>query len=220
MLQCLYITLVPAVCMALGSAAVTMSEPSEKTKARMQYLSAGLLLGAITTDIFPILKDQLFVRSSSADKKMLNGANAVAAFVGASVGLFIMYSIKAFAGEDDDDVASMASGQSNKVAPQGQLTAAALAEPLNPNRGGDSDDSVPPTPRSQAEEGRWFEPEDLEESDDLKDKCKRLAKQTEDLSKVVQADTINRDALDERIHQLDFAVDSARRACRGADHMM
>jgi zinc transporter ZupT len=163
----------------------------------------------------------LFTWAPSGDKKIVNNANALAAFIGAGVGLFIMYSIKAFGGEDDDDVASLASGQSNKIAPQGQLTASALGEPLHPNRGGDldDDDSTPPTPRSCAEEGRWFEPEALEVSDDLTDKCKRLAKQTEDLSKVVQADTVNRDALDEHIHQLDFTVDSARRACRGADHM-
>merc|ERR1740129_1633468 len=59
-------TAVPALAMLLGSAAVSMTEPSEALQARLQRFSAGLLVGAVVSEIFPILKRRLVLAGSEA----------------------------------------------------------------------------------------------------------------------------------------------------------
>eukprot|EP00913_Durusdinium_trenchii_P012118 g11381.t1 len=81
------ITALPAVAMALGSMA-----------ARLQHLSAGLLLGAVTTEIFPILRSQMVPDSSRVD-----WSHVVTAMLGFAAALTVMYSLKSLGLEDDEE---------------------------------------------------------------------------------------------------------------------
>jgi len=109
------ITALPAVSMALGSAAFTFGAPSETLQSTMQHFSAGLLIGAVVTDIFPILKDHLVNTAGQPD---LN--SCVAAAAGFVLALAVMYGIKSLdlEGEGEDDVL------------QNEQTGSTLSEPL------------------------------------------------------------------------------------------
>ncbi|CAE8647663.1 unnamed protein product, partial [Polarella glacialis] len=80
-----------ALAMALGSAAISMGEPSEQLQARFQHLSAGLLIGAVVCDIFPILRSQLFIVSddSPAGQKEILWLNVFAAAAGFGIALLV-----------------------------------------------------------------------------------------------------------------------------------
>merc|ERR1719162_2073209 len=89
--------------MACGSAMVSCTAPSDLMQGRMQYLSAGLLIGAIITEIYPILKDRLFLKVNGQESREVDWQNLFAALAGFCIGLVLMYSIKALDLDGDDD---------------------------------------------------------------------------------------------------------------------
>lgn len=190
-------TLIPAVSMAAGSAAVSMAAPSETLQARMQRFSAGLLVGAVVTEIFPILKERLLqpqVGGSSADHNALNlnrisWSDMTAAVLGFSAALVLLYSVKAIDLEGDNSI---------------------------------SEAESPGTGRCGSENNVWLQARgdgDEETSMKLQMWLGRLQCHASALSKLAQAPYVDRDAVDEELHGMDFLVDSARRLCRGAEPM-
>merc|ERR1719414_1928499 len=105
------VTAVPAVAMALGSAAISAGEPSERLQARLQHFSAGLLIGAIVTDIFPILRRHLYCSSAQEQeegppggaKREISGYNLLAAVAGVLAALGLMYGLKSLGLEEDEE---------------------------------------------------------------------------------------------------------------------
>jgi len=176
----------PALAMVLGSVAVSMGEPSERLQARLQHLSAGLLVGAIVTEIFPILKERLFVQVDDSRGHAVSWSNLVAAGVGFGAALLLMYSIKALdLGSEEEQGIEESHAQQQQGGPAEALLSGANA-------------------------GR-------EERAKLRVSFARLQAHSRALSRLVESDEVDREALDEEIHGIDFLVDSARRLCRGAE---
>ncbi|CAE6966634.1 unnamed protein product [Symbiodinium natans] len=80
----------PALSMTLGSAAVGLGVPSDVVQARFQNLSAGLLIGALLAEIYPMLHHRLI---GDENDKHLAVSNCVSAFVGFVLALVVMYSL-------------------------------------------------------------------------------------------------------------------------------
>lgn len=169
--------------MAIGTVAIGLGEPSEQLQARLQNLSAGLLTGAVITDIFPILRSRLYHEAHPGEAPKVNFANLVAGIIGFSVALLLMYSIKGMELEE-----SGAEDEPPK--------AEALDKPLL------MDDSVPP---------------DMEERRHLRNAVDVLAKRAAHLAQLVSVQEVDREAIDEEVHGIDFLVDAARRRCRGVE---
>lgn len=195
--ETLAITAIPALCMAFGSMAVSLAEPSEKFQGRMQHLSAGILTGAIIADIFPILKKRLFVHTPGRPRKVV-WMNCVAAVVGFFLALALMYSVKSLDLEDDDeDIDETAAPE--KAAP-------VLTQPLLEDAS-----EIKPS-------GVWKQEGDFaQESNRMDVSYARLTASCEKLTDLCNQDPVDRDAIDEEIHVLEFFVDSARRHTRGAE---
>ncbi|CAE8595352.1 unnamed protein product, partial [Polarella glacialis] len=184
--------------MALGSAAISMGEPSEQLQARFQHLSAGLLIGAVVCDIFPILRSQLFIVSddSPAGQKEILWLNVFAAAAGFGIALLVMYSIKAMeldSGEDDE----------SKISDSATETEALSATPLL-RANGQSDQCILEAPGTDEEQG-------------LSTALAKLAARADRLSQLVATEDIDRESVDKEVHRIDFLVDSARRRCRGIE---
>merc|ERR1719446_860356 len=100
--ETLSMTAIPALCMAVGSMTVSLAEPSEKFQGRMQHLSAGILTGAIIADIFPILRQRMFI-NLPGHRREVAWLNCGAAVVGFFLALALMYSVKSLDLEDDGE---------------------------------------------------------------------------------------------------------------------
>jgi len=197
------ITALPAISMALGSMAVSAGQPSEKLEARLQHLSAGLLLGAVTTEIFPIL------RSEMVPDSRINWSHVLTAMLGFASALTLMYSLKSL-GLEDDDEEEETEAATKAVGP---AVVSTLKEPL---LGVSSDEEH--AVQSPTELG-WVlakQPSE-EECSRLRWAVSRLQAKGSNLRSLVDAEEVDREALDEEVHNLDFLVDSARRICRGAE---
>jgi len=179
---------VPALSMVFGSLAVSAGEPSEKVQARLQHLSAGLLIGAVITDIFPILRALLIRPTGSGGSTEVQPWNLLAATVGFSLALLLMYSVKSLGLEEAEEVG----GNGNPV----------LEEPLLKTAAGDG-------------------PNSEEESRHLRLAVANLAARADALSQLVtvEDEEVDREAVDEEVHAIDFLVDAARRRCRGSEPM-
>lgn len=191
------ITALPAVAMALGSMAVSAGQPSEKLEARLQHLSAGLLLGAVTTEIFPILRSEMVPHSR------VNWSHVLTAIVGFATALTLMYALKSLGLEDE------ANGDNT---PAGGVVST-LKEPLLAVSGPSSDED------GQSPTAGWVlakQPSE-EECSRLRGSVTKLQAKCSTLRALVDADEVDREALDEEVHGLDFLVHSARRICRGAE---
>lgn len=174
----------PVLSMTLGSAAVSMGEPSEQMQARLQHLSAGVLVGAVITEIFPILKERLFQEADTGRGHEVSWSSLLAAAVGFAAALIFMYSIKALdLGAEGDDEAEDSKWR-RSVLEEALLAGAGAAR---------------------------------EERARLRVCFARLQAHSKALSKLVESDEVDREAVDEEVHGIDFLVDSARRVCRGAD---
>mmetsp|Transcript_10532 Transcript_10532/g.23186 ORF Transcript_10532/g.23186 Transcript_10532/m.23186 type:complete len:415 (+) Transcript_10532:76-1320(+) len=179
------ITAVPAVAMALGSSAVSLAQPSETLEARLQRFSAGLLIGAVITEIFPILKRHLLPEGH------LSIVNFMAAVLGFSLALFLMYSIKAMDldGESDSEEEAESEGGEEVEAPR-------KAEWLQTRADGDEEASM--------KLSMWLA---------------RLQAHSMSLARIVNSQDVDREAIDEEVHGIDFLVDASRRLCKGAEPM-
>lgn len=177
-------TAVPALAMALGSAAVSMGEPSEGLQAKLQRFSAGLLVGAVMTEIFPILKQRL-VPVSSSPGQGVSWSNMLAAALGFGMALLLMYSLKAL----DLEGAGTESGDEARL------------------------------PARECLSHVWLEGGDEDSSGKLRMWLARLQAHSTALCRLVAAEQVDREAVDEEVHGIDFLVDSARRLCRGAEPM-
>ncbi|CAK9088872.1 unnamed protein product [Durusdinium trenchii] len=200
------ITALPAVAMALGSMAVSAGQPSEKLEARLQHLSAGLLLGAVTTEIFPILRSQMVPDSSRVD-----WSHVVTAMLGFAAALTVMYSLKSLGLEDDEE----SEAEQSSAAVPGKGTASVVSTLKEPLLAVSSDEEHPQSPTHSG----WVlakQPSE-EEYSRLTSAVSRLQAKCSTLRSLVDADEVDREAVDEEVHGLDFLVDSARRVCRGAE---
>lgn len=188
-LENLATTAVPSLAMMLGSAAVSMTEPSETLQARLQRFSAGLLVGAVVSEIFPILKQHLVSADSAAHGiQSVSLSNMSAAVLGFGAAILLMYGLKAL------DLEAAGSGG---------------AEEKEGEDGGHCD-----------QQHVWLERGgDEESSTKLRIWLVRLQAHTAALRRLADADQVNREAVDEEVHGIDFLVDSARRLCRGAEPM-
>lgn len=201
LMQTLQMTAIPAICMAFGSMAISFAEPSEKFQGRMQHLSAGILTGAIIADIFPILRKRLFISTPGHPRQVI-WVNCAAAVVGFFLALALMYSVKSLDLEDEGDVEDLAEPGDEEKAPT-------KTTPLLEDVG---EGDIKPA-------GVW----DQEQGDFAQDSSRmgiafgRLATSCSKLTSLVEQDQVDRDAVDEEIHVLDFFVDSARRVTRGAE---
>lgn len=192
------ITSMPATFMAFGSLAVNLSEPSERMQARMQHLSAGLLIGAVITEIFPILKARL---SGTEDRAKISWVDLGAALIGFTAALILMYGLKAMDGDEEEDEHAKKPSPSNQVP---LLRDEAFSSAVQPSAEKESS-SI------------WFQSAAEEESGKLNMAFARLQAHSSALSRLVEKDEVDREAVDEEVHGIDFLVDSVRRLCRGAE---
>mmetsp|Transcript_77056 Transcript_77056/g.229610 ORF Transcript_77056/g.229610 Transcript_77056/m.229610 type:complete len:445 (+) Transcript_77056:82-1416(+) len=196
------VTAVPALAMALGSAAISAGEPSERLQARLQNFSAGLLIGAVLTDIFPILKERLVFRAAGGHKEV-QWASLLAAFAGFSLALLLMYGVKSLELENTNDAAT-AEPDEEEAGPRraglesggSGFEASDLASPLL------LPSSVPGAPVG------------LERG--VGSAVARLDARVAALATLVAEETVDREAVDEEVHGIDFLLDAARRSCRRA----
>lgn len=204
------ITAAPAIAMALGSAAIRMGEPSERVQARLQHLSAGLLIGAVLTEIFPILKMRLTAARCGPG---VCWSHLLAAIVGFCAALILMYSVKSL------DLEGGADGDDEGPGTPKQLALAQGSEA--PQQEGEE---------QQQRQGRtarhnsyvWIPGASAgrnahRERSRLRMTFSRLQQHSDALLRLVESDEVQSEGLDEEIHGIDFLVDSARRLCRGAE---
>ncbi|CAE8620469.1 unnamed protein product [Polarella glacialis] len=191
--QICIITAFPAVTMSLGSAAVSAGRPSERLQARMQHLSAGLLIGAVTTEIFPILRRQLVTPPAPGDTSggpSIHWLHLFCATLGFGLALVLMYSLKSLAAEGDEDDEDPEA----RIDRLGSFQHGSFQEPFLPST-----------------------LEAIEESSRLRLSFDRLQASAGSLTGLVARDEVDREAVDEEIHNIEFLLDSSRRVCRGAE---
>jgi len=207
--QTFEMTAVPAVCMVLGSLAVSVRAPSHKMQGRMQYLSAGLLTGAITTDIFPLLRERLFVKVAVDRPREVDWLNLACACFGFTVGLALMYSVKSLDLEADARDYTFSHGPRGGGIRQ--------CDPLLQSSSASMPTSEPGTPGSQHGPGVWTAQSPGDESSALRAACARIVLMSQSISQIADEPEFDRDSLDEMVHSMEFYVSSARRTCRGAE---
>ena len=91
----------PALSMAIGSAAVRLGMPSERVQARFQNLSAGLLIGALLAEIYPMLRRR-FVGVEGSNH--VDISNCLSAFVGFVLAVAVMYGLHSLEQSHGDEV--------------------------------------------------------------------------------------------------------------------
>lgn len=185
------ITAGPALAMVLGSAAASMGQPTEQLQARLQHLSAGLLVGAVITEIFPILKERL-----TGCGLGVCWFDLLTAVVGFGSALVFMYSIK-----------SLDLGDSSNEEQHNADTAAGEGQRVRRTSGYFLTGEMSPRRRKEMNVERIR----------LRQVFSRLQVHSDALLRLVDSDEVNNDKVDEEIHGIDFLVDSARRLCRGAE---
>jgi len=192
------ITALPVVSMILGSSAVFfMGMPSERLQARLQLLSGGLLIGAVVTDIFPMLKSHIILHDD--DERRVSLAGCLSALVGFASALVLMYGIKSLdLGGDDGELVE---DESNKE-----------ASPLPT--------ASPHTALLTGSREKWDAVgcPNASEAARLRMAVNRLAAHSTNLMElVVVGEEVDREAVDEAVHGLDFLIDSTRRLLRGVN---
>lgn len=207
------ITAVPACAMLVGSAAVSVTnEPSERLQATLQHFSGGLLIGAVVTDIFPILKSKL-VHTDASGQRDVNVNHIMSGAVGFIAAIALMHLIKSMGlddlgdgeeGEDsgivsidkpecamslqfpsDGNLASKLKGQDSA-----RIADASLSEPMLGNQS-----------KCRNRSG-------------LQLAVERLTARAAALGQLATEDDVDRDAVDEEVHALDFLLDVASRRCQ------
>lgn len=235
------ITALPALSMVMGTLAVAVGgEPSERLQARLQHFSGGLLIGAVMTDIFPILRRHLVVHPDGVD--VIAWWNVLAGIGGFATALFLMYGMRSLGleelsaegsapscgtedavgqpracgdGEDSDD-GSMASGW--RFPPIFNLRAvASTVHGCREKMGRAGSPSLEPLldsaaaqtlPQLPATEGAGELHKGLELA------ISRLTASSATLQQLAVAEEVDREAVDEEVHGLDFLLDMARRRCQ------
>lgn len=195
------ITAVPAMAMVLGSAAISVGVPSEQFQARLQHLSAGVLVGAVVTEIFPILKQHLL---PTPDRQNTAWVDLVAAVLGFTAALVLMYTVKNLDLDGEGGEASKRSSPRHGAEPGSEGVE-------TPDNGKDFLRGV------SAENAIWTSGAGDEDSGKLRIWLARLQAHTRMLSRIVSNNEVDRDAVDSEIHGIDYLIDSARRLCRGAE---
>jgi len=192
------VTAVPALAMALGSSAIIVSgEPSERTQARLQHFSGGLLIGAVITDIFPILKSHL-VFDAGGGRKVVRWENAVAGALGFLAALLLMHGVKSLGLEELELGEEVAPGDTDPEA----------SSPFRLPGKAESEIASLDAPLLRASSPF------LQERPGLKLAVARLTARTEALGQLARDDEdVDREAVDEEVHSLDFLIDVARRRC-------
>eukprot|EP00933_Yihiella_yeosuensis_P010713 TRINITY_DN117526_c0_g1_i1.p1 TRINITY_DN117526_c0_g1~~TRINITY_DN117526_c0_g1_i1.p1 ORF type:complete len:463 (-),score=102.09 TRINITY_DN117526_c0_g1_i1:30-1418(-) len=193
-----YITLLPAISMGIGSMAISMGTPSDKLQARFQHLSAGLLIGAVVCDIFPILRHSL---KTGAGENQVNWLNIFAAVAGFAAALTLMYTVKGMELEGGDDEDS--SGDQSDASPR--YSNGGLEAPLLPAAKVEVDEYIPGSCPEK------------EEARSLRMAVSKLAAKSRSLSQLVAAEDVDREAVDEEVHIIEYLLDAARRRCRGIE---
>jgi len=195
------VTAVPALAMALGSAAISVGEPSERLQARLQHFSAGLLIGAVVTDIFPILRGRL-VSAGVGRAKVVQWPSLLAAFVGFALGLLLMYGLKSLSPEESESVDNSKPEEREGASRRGSVDSALAPREV-------SDAALPllvPTTSGP-----------LADDNGVHQAIARLDARATALSMLVAEEEVDREAVDEEVHGIDFLLDAARRSCRKAE---
>lgn len=208
------VTAVPAVAMALGSAAISAGEPSERLQARLQHFSAGLLIGAIVTDIFPILRERLMSRTVDGHKEV-QWASLLAAFTGFSLALLLMYGVKSLELENSDE-SDPSGGKAAALEDGGRPRHSSGAmDSVLARKVSDTSSLASPLMAPSAPPGVPLGLERSLESRGIGSAISKLDARASALSQLVAEEEVDREAVDEEVHGIDFLVDAARRSCRG-----
>lgn len=197
--EILRVTSMPATSMAFGSALACLGrQPSERLQARLQHFSAGLLLGVVVTDIFPILRFHLIPN----DGISIRWLSLLSAILGFALSLSLMYSLKNLRFVASSDADDMIHNSASQDRPFGNT----FTQPL--------------LPAAETDAVGWFGKQPGEdEMARLRMALARLHAHAAALVRLVRESDIDREAVDEEVHGIDFLLDSARRLCRGADPM-
>ncbi|CAE7245797.1 unnamed protein product [Symbiodinium natans] len=181
----------PALSMTFGSMAVRLGVPSDIVQARFQNLSAGLLIGALLAEIYPMLHDRLIGEDGA---KHVEVSNCLSALVGFLLALGVMYGLH-----------SLEHSQSPVEAVEEVLHKASTAEL--------EDAEAPASPGSVAVQRMA-----TAQIAKLRTGGSNLDVAISALSKIQKDEgDIDVDSLDEHLHLMDFAIDCMRRTCHGVD---
>lgn len=194
------VTAVPALAMVLGSVAMAASsEPSEKMQARLQHFSGGLLIGAVITDIFPILRNHL-VGPLGEERDHVAWRNFLAGIAGFSSALLLMYGVRSLGLEELSAVEAVKPASTPCTEPLLRLSASPLAQ-------------CGPLPRT-CSAGVAGTDVAQERHSGLHSAVARLTARAAALGQLACVDEVDREAVDEEIHGLDFLLDVAQRRCQ------
>lgn len=224
------VTALPACAMLLGSVAVSFSgDPSELLQARMQQFSGGLLIGAVITDIFPILKAQLEPRPSDIDHQEAKWHRIAAATAGFVLAVFLMHLIKSLGLEDAASEECSNSGGTPKISTPKRASSSsgvstspfklpAVASTVWESAAGLL--SSPKKRQATPARGSLNEPFMSAAHGEAIDRrglalaVTRLVERASLLSGLAGDDEVDREAVDEEVHGLDFLLDVALRRCQ------
>jgi len=217
------VTAVPAFAMALGSAAISAGEPSERLEVRLQHFSAGLLIGAVITNIFPLLRERLISKGVGGHKEV-HWNNLLAGFLGFTFALMLMYGVKGLGleeeevqevqdAEDKDGGPSVCDSQAMLEWRQSSWNSSKVGSMRSVEQLSKASDLVsplllPPHPGAAVPSGL--------EKRNIHHAVARLHAHASALALLVEEDEVDREAVDEEVHGIDFLLDAARRSCRKA----
>lgn len=184
--------------MMLGSAFIAIGVPSEAVQARFQNLSAGMLVGAVLSEVFPLLMKRLKPQGGSPEWH-----EVLAAAIGFALSLALMYSLKSLdlEGEGGEEVADPAYG-----GPEGAQSQQAAERGLSSfsSEYGESTGHVSTEPAEHDEKAR------------LAMVFSRLDQDMAELSKLAQCKELDRESLDETVHRMAYLFHQTCRVCKGA----
>jgi len=183
----------PALSMSIGSVCVRFGIPSDLVQARFQNVSAGLLIGALLAEIYPMLHQRLFVAGGRTKVEVWN---CTSAFLGFFLALGVMYGLRALEQfhSPNEEVLKEAARKDPDL--EGVASPASASSPRH----------VALQRMATAQLGK------------LSTRSSSLDVAMNALSKIQKgSDDINVEQLDEQLHVIDFALDSMHRTCHGVE---
>ncbi|CAE7861634.1 hypothetical protein AK812_SmicGene41535 [Symbiodinium microadriaticum] len=184
----------PALSMSIGSVCVRFGIPSDLVQARFQNVSAGLLIGALLAEIYPMLHQRLFV--AGVDRTKVEIWNCTSAFLGFFLALGVMYGLRALEQFHSPNEEVLKEAAKKEIDLEGVRSPASASSPRH----------VVLQRMATAQLGK------------LSTGSFTLDVAMNALSKIQKGgDDINVEQLDEQLHFIDFALDSMHRACHGVE---
>jgi hypothetical protein len=196
------VVFIPALAMCAGSLSVLCFRINDTFQAAMQNFSAGILLGAIAGELFPILQNVHEWRGHE------NGDEFAGEAIGFLFGLGLMYAVKILAEkfEEDESEATLEITANPVIEEAGEGVVNQLAAVVESKQSleeggvpGSKDDEVAEVDRGS----------DLADGLPLEENMKSI-------SHILATEPFNRDGFDKLLHELQWNADCLRRKMRGA----